>query len=224
VNTVTETAGSLERQVVELSRIVEEQRATIEALIVAAERRTTDEPDSAAIATWQRNLTLQRRVAERTNRVRVAERLLRSVIDSLDAGLCILAADGTIIDTNRVWEQMLSVQAGGDDEGCFFAFGQKRSGGLGELLREAAVSATEVLAGGAPQGSAEHLVHVGTEQRWWKARVDPVRGHDAAQAVVTVTDVTRQVLIAEELRQATREASRLALVARHMDDAVVITD
>ena len=40
------------------------------------------------LATWQRNLTLQRRVAERNDRVRIAEQLLRSVIDSLDVGLC----------------------------------------------------------------------------------------------------------------------------------------
>jgi PAS domain S-box-containing protein len=215
-----------ERKLAELTRTVDEQRHTIEALIAAAERRTASEPDSAAMATWQRNLTLQRRVAERTNRVRVAERLMRSVIDSLDAGLCILAADGSIVDTNRVWEQMLSAQAVTAWAGvrCFFTLGRTHPGDLGELLREAAVSVTDVLAGGAPGAAIERPVRVGTEQRWWKAQVYPVRGHDAAQAVVKVTDVTRRVRTAEELRQATRDASRLALVARHMDDAVVITD
>ena len=215
-----------EQKLVALSRTVDEQRRTIDALVAAAERRTASEPDSAAIATWQRNVTLQRRVAERTHRVRVAERLLRSVIDSLDAGLCILAADGSIVDTNRVWDQMLNPKAEDDctGTGCFFALGRSRTGGLGELLRDAAVSVTEVLAGGAPEASAERAVGAGSERRWWKARVDPVRGNDAAQAVVTVTDVTRQVRTAEKLRQATREASRLALVARHMDDAVVIAD
>ncbi|GAA2608092.1 PAS domain-containing sensor histidine kinase [Paractinoplanes durhamensis] len=220
MNEVTDVTASAEQMIAGLSRTVAEQRVTIEALIGAAERRTASEPDSAAIATWQRNLTLQRRVAERTNRVRVAERLLRSVIDSLDAALCILAADGAIIDTNRVWDQMVSSH-GNDD---FLTLGQTRPGGLGELLRDAAAAVTEVLAGGTPQAGTERAVLVGTEQRWWKARVDPVRGHDAAQAVVTVTDVTGQVRTAEELRQATKEARRLALVARHMDDAVVIAD
>jgi PAS domain S-box-containing protein len=214
------STSAAEAEVAALTRTVAQQRRTIEALIVAAERRTAGEPDSAAIATWQRNLTLQRRVAERTDRVRVAERLLRSVIDSLDAGLCILAADGSIIDTNRMWQQMLSSPAGTD----FFALGREHTAGLGELLRDAAAAVTEVLAGGAPEAGIERPVQVGAERRWWKARVDPVRGHDAAQAVVTVIDVTGQVHTAEELRQATRDMSRLALVARHMDDAVVITD
>ena len=189
-----------------LTRTVAEQRRTIEALIIAAERRTAGEPDSAAIATWQRNLTLQRRVVERTNRVRAAERLLRSVIDSLDAGLCILAADGSIIDTNRVWEQMLSSPAGTD----FFALGQTRSDGLSELLRDTATAVTEVLAGGAPEAGTEHLIQVGTEQRWWKAQVDPVRGHDAAQAVVTVTDVTARRDARETLLAAVSRSKALA--------------
>jgi PAS domain S-box-containing protein len=226
VNAVPQATYPIEQQLAELTRTVDAQRTTIEALIAAAERRTAGEPDSAAIATWQRNLTLQQRVTERTNRVRAAERLLRSVIDSLDAGLCILAADGSIIDTNRVWGQMLSAQAesGEADARCFFTLGRSRTGGLGELLRDAAVSVTEVLAGGAPEAGIERPVEVGGEQRWWKAQVIPVRGHDAAQVVVTVTDVTRQVRTAAELRQATKDTSRLALVARHMDDAVVIAD
>src|SRR3954451_6112062 len=98
---------STSTRIAELTQTVAEQQTTIEALILAAERRTAGEPDSAALATWQRNLTLQRRIVERTNRVRVAEQMLRNVIDSLERGMCILAADGRIIDTNRIWQEML---------------------------------------------------------------------------------------------------------------------
>jgi two-component system NtrC family sensor kinase len=218
------TAPPAER-VAELTRLVEEQRLTIEALIAAADRRTANEPDSAAIATWQRNLTLQRRVAERTNRVRAAEQLLRSVVDSLDAGLCILADGGAIIDTNRVWQQMLGTP--GDrvtDAGSFFTLAQSRTGELGGLMREAAVSVDDVLAGRTPEAGTEWPALVGNEKRWWKARVGRVLGHDVGQALVTLTDVTRQVRSREKLRLATKDASRLALVAQHTDDAVVISD
>ncbi|MDT4987113.1 MAG: two-component system, NtrC family, sensor kinase, partial [Micromonosporaceae bacterium] len=227
-------------RIAELVRTVQEQRRTIEALIIAADRRTADEPDSAAIATWQRNLTLQRRVAERTHRVREAEQLLRNVIDSLDAGLCILADDGRIIDTNRVWNEMLSAVAGGgtaggnsgvrsDDGSCFFDLDQRRPTELGELLRGAAVAVGHVLADRKIEPGPGHRVMVRAspdrwDERWWRVDVVRVRGHDAAQAVVTLTDVTRETQTRDELRQATRDASRLALVARHMDDAVVIAD
>jgi two-component system NtrC family sensor kinase len=204
-----------------LTRTVDQQRRTIEALIAAAERRTAAEPDSAALATWQRNLTLQRRVAERNDRVRIAEQLLRSVIDSLDVGLCILAADGTILDTNTVWQQMLGA---GGAEGSFFELDRLPAVGLGELLREAAGSVHDLLAGRATDAGTEHSVVIGDDPRWWKAGVDRVHGHDAAQAVVTLTDMTRYVRTREDLRQATKDASRLALVARHMDDSVVVTD
>src|SRR5215213_2894297 len=111
-----------EETIAALRLTVERQRRTIDALVTAAERRTAAEPDSAMLATWQRNLTLQRRLVERTDRTRAAEQLLRAVIDSIDAGLCILDGDGRIVDTNQVWTSMLArVGDIGADDGCFFS-------------------------------------------------------------------------------------------------------
>ncbi|WP_127506102.1 PAS domain-containing sensor histidine kinase [Actinoplanes solisilvae] len=209
----------------ELRLTVEEQRRTIEALVTAAERRTAGEPDSAALATWQRNLTLQRRLAERTERTRAAEQLLRAVTDSIDAGLCILDDDGRIVDTNQAWSTMLARLSGGaPDETCFFDFAAGSTDGLGELMRAAADDLRSVLAGRPSRLPSSH--EVGTQQgpRWWRLRVDRVRGHGAARAVLTLTDETEVVQTQEELRRATQEATRLAPVARHMEDAVVISD
>jgi two-component system NtrC family sensor kinase len=223
---MSETAAPA--RVVELTRTVEQLRRTIDALIIAAERRTAEQSDGAAVATWQRNLSLQQRIVERTNRVRIAEQLLRSVIDSLDTGLCILAADGTIIDTNREWAEMLGAGEGGglgvERHTSFFSLAEERPAGLGALLAEAAMTVREILAGREAASGPGHRVLVQGDERWWKMRVDRVRGHEEAQAVVTLEDITGQMRIQEELRQATRIASRLALVARHTGDAVVITD
>ncbi|GAA0503397.1 hypothetical protein Ade02nite_35930 [Paractinoplanes deccanensis] len=209
----------------ELRRTVEEQRRTIEALVIAAERRTTAEPDSAALATWQRNLTLQRRLVERTERIRAAEQLLRAVTDSIDAGLCILDDDGRIVDTNQVWGAMLARVPGGTfDETCFFDLAADRPDGLGALLRDAADDVRHVLAGEPGRPAPSHEVETRQGPRWWRMRVDPVRGHGAARAVLTLTDETEAVHTQEELRRATREATRLAPVARHMEEAVVISD
>jgi PAS domain S-box-containing protein len=203
---------------------IEEQRRTIDALVVAAERRTTAEPDSAALATWQRNMTLQRRLSERTERIRNTEQLLRAVIDSFDAGLCILDSDGRIVDTNQAWGTMLARASGDRGATSFFALADTAAAGLGELTREAATEVRHMLENQTSRVTSTHQVETAEGQRWWRMRVDPVRGHGAARAVLTLADETNAVRTQEELRQATREASRLALVAQHMEDGVVIAD
>lgn len=221
--TGTATLGRAE-QIAVLRKTIEEQRRTIDALVVAAERRTTAEPDSAALATWQRNMTLQRRLVERAERIRNAEQLLRAVIDSIDAGLCIVDEDGRIVDTNQVWTAMLSRAAGDHGATTFFALAGATADGLGELTQEAAGAVRQVLESELSQATATYPVKTVEGTRWWRMRVDPVRGHGAARAVLTLTDETNAVRTQDELRQATREASRLALVAQHMEDGVVIAD
>ncbi|HWS36540.1 MAG TPA: PAS domain-containing protein [Actinoplanes sp.] len=207
-----------------LRRTIEEQRRTIDALVVAAERRTTGEPDSAALATWQRNMTLQRRLVERTERIRNAEQLLRAVIDSIDAGLCILDGDGRIVDTNQVWGTMRDRARGDRTATSFFTLADRSAKGLGALTQEAAAQVRHMLKDQKSQVTATHQVETAEGPRWWRIRADPVRGHGDAQAVLTLTDETNAVRTQEELHRATREASRLALVARHMEDGVVIAD
>lgn len=208
-----------------LRQTVEEQRRTIEALVTAAERRTAAEPDSAALATWQRNLTLQRRLVERTEVIHAAEQLLRAVTDSIDAGLCIIDDDGQIVDTNQAWSVMLArVPGGAPNETRFFDLASACPDGLGELMREAAGDLKHMLAGQPSRPPTSHEVETRQGPRWWRMRVDRVRGHGAARAVLTLTDETEAVRTQEELRRATRDATRLAPVARHMEDAVVISD
>jgi two-component system NtrC family sensor kinase len=208
-----------------LERTVAEQRRMIDALVIAAERRTAGEPDSAAIATWRRNLTLARRVKERTERIRAAEELLRAVIDSIDSGLCIVDADGNIVDTNQMWDAMLERVHSSAARGTWLSLlAEDAPADLGHLLEEAIGAVNGVLASQPAQPTRTHRVQTRQGTRWWRMRVDPVRGHGTARAVLTLTDETEAVRIQQELRQATRDASRLALVARHMDDGVVIAD
>ncbi|GLY92945.1 ATP-binding protein [Actinoplanes sp. NBRC 103695] len=212
-------------EIVALRRTVEEQRRTIAALVIAAERRTTAEPDSAALATWQRNQALQRRLAERSDRARVAEQILRAVIDSMDAGLCILDGAGYIVDTNQMWDTMLArVNGMAIGDGCFSTLADGPAEGLGDLLRDASTAVREVLTGRSVESAGTHQVETDEGPRWWRLRVDPVHGHGVARAVLTITDETAAERTQDELRQATRDASLLALVAQHMNDAVVITD
>jgi two-component system NtrC family sensor kinase len=225
----TATVGSrdevaaLRRTEKDLRRTVEDQRRTIDALIVAADRRTAAEPDSAALATWQRNLTLHRRLVERSERIRSTEQLLRAIIDSIEAGLCILDEAGRILDTNQVWHAMLAkIDEVAGDEPCFFNLAGNQSDGLGSLLLKASAAVRQVLAGQHIDLASTHRVDTSEGPRWWHLRVGPVRGHGAARVVLTLIDETAAVRAQDDLRQATRAASHLALVARHMDDAVVL--
>ncbi|GAA2512813.1 PAS domain-containing protein [Winogradskya humida] len=212
-------------EVTVLRRTVQEQRRTIDALILAAERRTAAEPDSAALATWQRNLTLRHRLVEGTERIRAAEQVLRAVIDSTDAGLCILDGSGLIVDINQVWPVMLAkVDGVVSDEPSFFTLAAQCGDGLGDLLRDAAAAVRQVLAGRHNAPISTHHVDTSEGPRWWQVRVTPVRGHGAARAVLNLTDETTAIRTRDELREAIRGASHLALVARHMDDAVVLAD
>ncbi|MDT4992451.1 MAG: two-component system, NtrC family, sensor kinase [Actinoplanes sp.] len=208
-----------------LTQVIDEQRRTIQALIAGAERRTAGLPDTATIATWQRNLTLQRRLSERTDRLEVAEQLIRSVIDSIDAGLCILDANGQIIDTNQMWRLMLGwAGCTRRSDGSLADLADGSAPSLAFLLHEAAAAGQAVLAGGPAVAGDNRHIDTDGEQQWWRVRVDPVHGTGAGCAVVTLADTTQQVHTQEELRQATRDASRLALVARHMDAGVMIAD
>ena len=91
------TARSTARRIVELEATVSAQATVIATLVAAAEAR------GESIT----RLGTQHVVEERVAHVHHAERVLRSVIDSLDGSLCIVGADGAIIDANRQWLTLL---------------------------------------------------------------------------------------------------------------------
>ncbi len=154
-----------------------------------------------------------------------AERLLRSVVNSLEGRLCILTADGTVLDTNRTWDS--SVAALGP-----------ASGAVGSNFFD--LTATLGLAGddldrlhrvvrGALTGDRLHP-HVKLHWVWAGAaedvvvRVHAVGDHDQARAVVSIVDISAAMSTERELRRISERAQLLALVAEHTDNSVVIQD
>src|SRR4029453_12284329 len=97
----------------------------------------------------------------------VPEQLLRSVINSLDAGLCVIALDGTVVGTNRVWDEMLDGAGGcgADGPGSFFALSQQGPAELGALLQEAAVAVRDLAAGREPAAGQTHRLLAPGAQR-----------------------------------------------------------
>jgi two-component system, NtrC family, sensor kinase len=204
------------------------QQEVIDALVEESERR----------AESITRLGTQHLVEQRTAHLHHAERVLRSVVEALESALCIVGVDGTVLDANRRWLDRLApaAQPGprrpGDLGSDFFAW-CRSAPGLGELGAEVATVVREVVADAVdvstlgPLQDAGRAVkgqwNDGDAGRWVVVRVHPIRDHDQARAVVSLVDITEGMRTQEQLREATEEAQRLALVARATGNGVVIT-
>ena len=208
-----------------LTRTVEQQRHTIAALVEAAERRLETTGDELASSRLEQNVAVRALVEDRTAGLKAAERLLRSVIDSLDGRMCILSGEGKILGTNQVWDEVVrsvgwgSAQAGtgADFFDLLKMVGNQFTDQVGDTVRG-------VLSGQQGDSAIKGSWMRGDVPEYLIARVHPVRSHDEARAVVTFVDITDAMQTQESLRRVTDQAQLLALVAEHMDNAVVITD
>ncbi len=217
-----DTRESVDPTIAGLTRQIEQQRLTIAALVAAAERRLDQPAEDSAFARWEQNIALHQVIEERTAQSRSAERLVRSVLDSLEGRLCILAADGTVLGTNRVWDEAIvpgvpAVRTGGNFFDLIQSLGVDGDGHFEELVRsilDGRSRHASVKGRWEFQGVVEHVV----------VRVQAVRDHESARGVVTVVDITEAMQTQEELHRLTERAQLLALVAEHTDNAVVIQD
>jgi PAS domain S-box-containing protein len=209
-----------------LTLLNSQQQAMIAALVDAAERRLGRPSDDSAFGQWEQNITLHREVESRTRRIGAAERLLRSVVDSLDGRMCIIGDEGVIIGTNRLWDEF-AVDMGWNTTNSgvganFFTLIRCFPATLGEPLAAAALS---ILNGAGPQNSLRgHLPVADRAGEDVIVRLHPVQGHDEARVVITMVDVSEAIRTERELSRITAEAQLLALVAQHTDNSVVITD
>jgi two-component system NtrC family sensor kinase len=172
-----------------------------------------------------------------------AERLLRSVVEALDGGVCIVCGDGTILDANQQWLRRVAqydhqtpaarATAVPGSIGTSFFDWCATAVKLGGLAKNMASLVAEVINspedGSSDQDGVNHgrsvkgLVRVGGEDRWFVVRVHRIRDHVVGRAVVSMIDITEGMATQEKLRRATEDAQRLALVARSMDNSIVIT-
>jgi two-component system NtrC family sensor kinase len=154
------------------------------------------------------------------------ERLLRSVVDSLDARMCILSDQGSVVGTNLLWDEFSAAMGWHDNQAGVGADFYALAHLLGpELEGTLTVAIGDVLAGRTEQSTVKGHLTVDARGEDVVVRVHPVHGHEDAAAVVTMIDITGATRIQRELRRVTDEAQLLALVAQHTtDNAVVIAD
>ena len=221
----TEATDQSVATIEQLRATIAQQQVMIAAMASVSEGRLQAADDDSAFGLLKRNLVLLQEVEARTQRTRAAERLLRSVVDSLDARMCILGEGGVIIGTNRLWDEF-AVSMGWDvpQSGVGADFFELVGGLRGELKTTLAVAAQQVLVSDAEQIAIKGYLPVAGRGEDVVVRMNPVHDHESARAVVTMIDITAATRTQRELRRITDEAQLLALVAQHTDNAVVIAD
>ncbi|MBK7622457.1 MAG: PAS domain-containing protein [Kineosporiaceae bacterium] len=142
----------------------------------------------------------------------------------LEGRMCILAEDGTVLGSNKRWDEAIgALGLPGSGLGThFFTLTQP----AGQSRRSAAVARHRVARAVGEEEHAEVKLRWvwGDDEEHVVVRAHAVNDHDHARAVLSIVDITSAMSIQEELRQITKRAQLLALVAEHTDNAVVIQD
>ncbi|TWT99979.1 Sensor protein FixL [Botrimarina colliarenosi] len=159
--------------------------------------------------------TLDARVNRRTAELTQVKDYLSNVIDSLDAHICILDAQGKIVSTNSVWREFAEAR-GGDlekiDAGANYLAACRAA--TGECQENAArlADAIEAVIEGRRDGYIdEYACHEPDRPRWFQIRVLPFVG-GAASVVVSHVDITERVAALDASRADAERAAGLAQI------------
>lgn len=138
-------------------------------------------------------------------KVAEAELYARGAIDSIQSHVAILDQAGTIIEVNLAWREFFRLNGGCGENALVGKDYIAMCYGENEQGSSAAEGIRDVLYGLIPEFSKIYDCHSPDEQRWFLLRATPFEGSGRARVVVAHTDITESHLIAEQLRQQTRE-------------------
>jgi two-component system, NtrC family, sensor kinase len=149
-------------------------------------------------------------------------RLLRSVVDSLEGRVYILADDGTILGTNLGWQgfhEAMQITTDRTELGENFLTVISQSSipvakDLVAILRDVIERGIE--------DQAMKFHPPGDPERWCVMRVHPIRDHDRGRAMATFIDITQGMRTQDELHKITAEAQGLA--SAFADEKSLLTD
>jgi PAS domain S-box-containing protein len=126
----------------------------------------------------------------------------RAIMDSLSAQIAIVDETGTIIDTNRAWQEFglaNGLKSQSHSRGQNYLEVCDRSGEeTGEL---AAIGLRKVLAGELQEFNMQYPCHSPTEDRWFILRVVKFRKEGGASAVISHENITQVVKAQEALKK-----------------------
>ena len=135
--------------------------------------------------------------------------LYKDIIDSLSAQIAILDESGTIIETNKSWQEFgvaNGLEAPADFLGRNYLEACDRSGDeTGEL---AAIGIRKVLSGELQAFNMQYPCHSPAEERWFVLRVVKLRAAGKPQAVVSHENITPVIMAQDDLKKKEMELSR----------------
>ncbi|MCR9202124.1 MAG: PAS domain-containing protein [Planctomycetaceae bacterium] len=172
------------------------------------------------------NRHVEDRVTLRTRELADAKQFFQSVLDSMDAHICILDDRGTIVDTNASWKRFAEHNDGtGIGVGAnYIEVCRGASGDCEDGAHTVADGIESVIEDRTNFFNSEYECHSPDEPHWFQVSVTPLKSHSRGAAVVAHTEITERVIAQVRLREATLENEKLAMVARHTDNSVLILD
>lgn len=171
------------------------------------------------------NARIEAKVVERSSELQNARDFFQSVLDSMQAHICVLDRRGCIVETNAKWEAFASGN-GGERFGTGSNYLEVCRAHENNCLSagEVATAIEAIIRGEELDYVAEYECHSPSEDHWYQVNVTPLVNHSGGAAVVAHTEITERVRAQQELRSASQELELLSLVAKYTDNAVVITD
>lgn len=142
-----------------------------------------------------------------------SERFVRSTLDSLHKHVCVVDAQGVIVETNLQWKAFARDNQGVAAsclEGANYLEVCERAQGEGaEQARMFAQGIRDVLAGVVPNFSMEYRADAPGERRWFIGRVSRFAGAGPAHAVVAHENITARKEAMLRLHESERRFSEL---------------
>ena len=135
--------------------------------------------------------------------------LARHTLDTLPFNIAVLDDEGTILFTNRAWDEFAGV--GPNERGELVGVNYFRSMDTegDEYAARALDGLAEVIDGDKEVFTLEYPCHSPNEKRWFLMRAAPLPGHDEGSLVVAHIDITQRKLAELRARGQRRELEHL---------------
>ena len=152
---------------------------------------------------------LDKRVNERTKELNDAQEFLDTIINSLDAQICILDGEGNIIKVNQGWDRFAAENNGpSSDWGNYLAVCREATGDCAPSAQKLAEGIEKVLRNQQESYTSDYACHSDTDNRWFQVSVSPLRLANKSGAVVSHTCITELVLADQKLRKHNEEIAQ----------------
>jgi len=135
--------------------------------------------------------------------------LARLTLDTLPFNIAVLDEDGTILFTNRAWDEFAGVGPNERDELVGVNYFESMDTDGDEYAAQALDGLVAVIDGDRGVFTLEYPCHSPEEKRWFLMRAAPLPEHDEGSVVVAHIDITQRKLAELRARRQRRELEHL---------------